>query len=404
MLKVALLGHGVVGTGVAELMLSRADTVSRAAGETVILKKILDMRDFSALPYHGLFTSDFSDILGDPEIGVVAECMGGVEPAGEFAKRALEAGKSFVTSNKAMVVARGEELKAIARKRGVSFLYEGSCCGGIPVLRPIRHCLSGNRIDTVGGILNGTTNYILTRMQGGAASFETALREAQQLGYAEANPEADVEGHDARRKLAILASLCFGADLADDAFIPCEGITRVTRQDMKLAESLYRTVRLVAKAVCTDGGWFGRVCPVMLPASVPLAVVSDVFNAVILHGDYVGDAMFYGRGAGREATASAVLGDIVECARLRGRPWDAEPVIFPAYRQMDELTRLFFRSPIESQAFIESAMPEARIVVPDAGDAPGEIAVITHEAPHSELRHTLSTLPVLGSPIRYENA
>ncbi len=405
MLRVGLLGHGIVGSGVAEILLENADIVARSAGQGVVLSKVLDIRDFSKLSYGRLFTTDADDVLKDPSIDAVVECMGGLRFAFPFAKAALENGKHFVTSNKELIAAHGEELLAIAREKDVQLLYEASTGGGIPALHPMQHCLGANRIQRVAGILNGTTNFILTRMRDGGVSFETALREAQELGYAEQDPSADVLGHDARRKICILAHIAYGAVLNSEP-IPAEGIDRLTREDMLYARELGRSVKLLGVAERAGEGYTAWVCPTMLPGSHPLSNVSDVFNGVLVTGDKVGEVMFFGRGAGKDATASAVVGDLISIAK--GMPLtDRTPSsVFFAPNTGGE-TRFFARmrgGEPEAEA-VEKAFDGARIVWPENRLMVGTFAVITPEGPEEELRAKLAALPYLeGAVIRYEGA
>ena len=321
MAKVGILGHGVVGSGVAQILLENADVLEARAGEKIELARVCDLREFD-VGYKALFTKDAAEVYSDPEIGIVVECMGGKGAAYRFVKAALENGKHVVTSNKELIADCGTELEAIAAEKGVFLRYEASCGGGIPVIKPIREDLGANRLTRVVGILNGTTNYILTRMRQGGVSFAEALSEAQQKGYAEADPSADVLGWDARRKICILAHVAFGTPL-DDSSIKTEGIDKLTREDMLYARALGRAVKLLGMAELVDGkGWRASVAPAMVAEAHPLASVSDVFNAVMVHGDRVDDVMFYGRGAGTAPTASAVCGDvldIVRCPVKRGR-------------------------------------------------------------------------------------
>lgn len=405
MVKVGLLGHGVVGSGVAEILLENADVVAKAAGQGISLEKIADLRDFPGLSYGKLLTKDADDILLDPEIEVVAECVGGTGVAYAFAKTALERGKHFVTSNKALVAERGEELLAVAREKGAQFLYEASTGGGIPAIHPMRHCLGANRILRVAGILNGTTNFILTRMRDGGVSFATALGEAQALGYAEQDPSADVLGHDARRKINILAHVAYGAVLGSDP-IPAEGIDALTREDMLYARELGRSVKLLGVAEPVDGGYTAWVCPTMLPGSHPLSNVSDVFNGVLVTGDRVGEVMFFGRGAGKEATASAVVADIIDIAA--GVPaTDRVPSSLPFVPGAAGEARYFarMRGQEGEAAAVEAALPGARIVWPENPLMAGTFAVVTPEMPRDKLCGIMQTLPSSeGALIRYEGA
>ena len=312
MIQIAILGLGTVGTGVARVVAENARQIERKLGEALQVKAVL-VRHFKDGPYRQLMTDDFSKIEGDDEIRVVVETIGGVDAAYEYTKRALSAGKHVVTANKQLVAERGCELLALARRKNVSYLFEASVGGGIPVLHPLTQCMAANRIDEVCGILNGTTNYILTRMVRTGAFFSDALREAQAKGYAEADPTADVEGVDAGRKICILADLAFGRQ-TDPERVPMEGIGRLSLRDVKIAGRAGYRIKLLGRAVRLPGG--GRtayVAPHLIPEDHPMAGVEDVFNAVMVRGNATGDVMFYGRGAGELPTASACVADVMEC-------------------------------------------------------------------------------------------
>ena len=313
MINVALLGFGVVGSGCAEVLTQNKDLIKAKVGQDVEIKYILDLRDFPDSPFADRIVHDFNIIANDPEVAIVAEMMGGSHPAYEFTKACLEAGKSVVTSNKEVVANFGTELLALAAAHGVSYLFEASVGGGIPVLRSIYVDLAGNRIGEVNGILNGTTNYILTSMKQSGTSFADALKKAQELGYAEANPAADVEGLDAARKTAILCGLCFGK-LVSPTDIHTEGITAISGTDVSDAAEMGYAIKLIGHADVTDGKITALVSPRFVPATNPLSGISDVFNGVLLKGDMVGEVMFYGPGAGKLPTASAVVGDIIDIA------------------------------------------------------------------------------------------
>ena len=313
--KVALLGCGIVGGGVATIMRENAQYLEKSAGHPVELKYILEKRDCSGEPWADKVIGDFALIENDPEISVVAECIGGVGVAYEFVKRALQAGKSVVTCNKQMIAEKGLELLALAKEKKVFLLFEASVGGGIPLLRPLTNCLSANRIEEVCGIVNGTTNYILTQMIQCGQDFDSALADAQRMGYAEADPSADVDGIDAMRKLCILADLCFGSNLPPEK-VPTEGIRGVTATDAALAERLGYAIKLLAHARRLDGERFtAYVAPHLVPRENLLASVSGVMNAVAVRGNAVGETLFYGAGAGRMPTASAMVADILDTMR-----------------------------------------------------------------------------------------
>ena len=317
MAKVALLGHGVVGSGVAELLMKNAGSIAKRAGEDIEIKYILDIRDFPGLEYSDRFVRDYDVIEHDPEIEVVIEVIGGIKPAYEFVSRAILAGKSVVTSNKELVAARGAQLLELATQNGVKFLFEASVGGGIPIIRPMHQCLAANELDGITGILNGTTNYILTKMAKDHAPFDETLKTAQQLGYAESSPAADIEGTDACRKICILASLAFGRHIYPE-YVHTEGITRLSSQDIAAAAAMGATVKLLGVArKAEDGRVFILVAPFVVPHDHVLANVEDVFNGILVTGDAIGEVTFFGRGAGKLPTASAVVADIIDCVKHR---------------------------------------------------------------------------------------
>ncbi|MCI7125879.1 MAG: homoserine dehydrogenase [Agathobaculum sp.] len=317
MIKAAVMGHGTVGSGVYEVFEMNAEKIARVAGQPVEVKYVLDLRDFSALPYADKFVTDFSVIENDPEIAVVAEVMGGVGAAYEFTKRCLQAGKSVCTSNKELVATRGEELLRIAEENGVGYMFEASVGGGIPIIRPMLQCLAANEINEICGILNGTTNYILTQMIHNGVTFEDALKQAQLNGYAEKDPTADIEGHDACRKICILSDLALG-DKFDPDQVCCEGITKITLEDVANADKLGCVIKLLGRMVRNeDGTAYAYVAPHLIHKESPLAAVEDVFNAIMVNGNATGEVMFYGKGAGKLATASAVVADMLDCIEHR---------------------------------------------------------------------------------------
>lgn len=318
MINIAILGFGVVGSGAAEVLADNAALLRANTGHELRVSRILDLRDFPDSPFAALVTHDFADILSDPTISIVAETMGGAHPAYDFTKAALEAGKNVVTSNKEVVATFGTELLEIAAAHGVRYLFEASVGGGIPIIRPMVNDLASNRIDRIDGILNGTTNYILTRMIGAGASFADALREAQKKGYAEANPSADVDGLDAARKIVILAALAFGP-LLSPAGIHCEGISALTPGDVASAAAFGCSLKLIGHAERQNGRVLAMVSPRMVPLSHPLSGISDVFNGILVDANMVGEVMFYGRGAGKLPTASAVVADMIDIVTHEGK-------------------------------------------------------------------------------------
>lgn len=314
MINVAIMGYGTIGSGVAEILDENKDVIEKQAGQEVALKYVLDLREFPDSPVADKIVHDFKLIEEDADVQVVVETMGGLNPSYPFVKAALEAGKHVVTSNKALVAAYGTELLAVARAKNVNFFFEASVGGGIPIIRPLYRCLMGERIEEITGILNGTTNYILTKMDKEGASFGGALKEAQDLGYAERNPEADVEGHDTCRKIAILTAMATGREVNYED-IYTEGITKITDVDFRYAEKMGTSVKLFGSSrVCGDliHAW---VAPVMIGKSHPLYAVSDVFNGILVKGNMLGTTMYYGSGAGKLPTASAVVADIIEAAQ-----------------------------------------------------------------------------------------
>ena len=324
--KIAVLGYGVVGSGVVELFYKNKASIEKRAGKEMDIKHILDLRDFPDSPYKDKLTKDFSDIINDDEVTSVAECMGGVEPAFTFVKACLEKGKSVSTSNKELVAEKGDILLQTAKDHGCNFFFEASVGGAIPIIRPLHRCLAANDINKVAGILNGTTNFILTKMYNDNMQFDDALRLAQELGYAEKDPTADVEGHDACRKICIIASLVFGKHVYPKS-VYTKGISQVDLADVAAADVLGSSVKLIA---CVERLENGQILPTVMPMLVPhdniMSGVNDVFNAVLVYGDGIDQAMFYGRGAGKLPTASAVLGDVIETAKQEGtvlsQTWD----------------------------------------------------------------------------------
>lgn len=319
MFKIAIMGCGVVGSGVADILIDQEAALSKRFNEKVCLDKILDVRDIEGTPYAKYLTKDADVIWNDADIKLVVMTIGGLDFAYNLTKKALESGRHVVTSNKEVVAAYGVELTKIAFEHNVRFLYEASAGGGIPVIRPLNICLSGNDIYEIQGILNGTTNYILTKMSQEGVSFEDALKEAQQKGYAEADPTADVDGHDAARKIAILSSIAYKG-FVDYKDVKCTGIRKITSEDHKFAEKAGYAIKLIGRSRLADGKVSISVEPLLLPGTNLLSAVNSVFNAVLVKGSYIGDTLFYGAGAGKLPTASAVVGDVIE---ILGNPTEA---------------------------------------------------------------------------------
>lgn len=342
MVKIAVLGYGTVGSGVVEVIRTNQEVIDQRVGEELRIKYVLDLKDFPGDPVQEFITHDFEDVVNDEEVKIVVEVMGGIEPAYTFVKRSLEAGKSVATSNKALVAKHGAELLRVAREKNVNFLFEASVGGGIPILRPLHSSLTGDVIEEIVGILNGTTNYMMTKMFYEGAGYDEVLKEAQDNGFAERNPEADVEGYDACRKIAILSSIISGKQV-DFEDIYCEGITKITVEDMQYAKAMGKTIKLLATCKRDGDSLSAMVCPCLLSQEHPLFSVNGVFNSVFVHGNMLGDAMFYGSGAGKLPTASAVVGDVVEEAKHLncnlGNGWSEEKLVL---KKQDEVSHRFF--------------------------------------------------------------
>ena len=313
-IKVAVLGYGTVGSGVVEVLQDNNSLIAGRIGNPIEVKYILDLREFPGDKNEGMIVHDVNIIMEDPEISIVCETMGGAGAAYEFTKTALNKGKSVCTSNKELVEKHGPELIALAKQNKCNYLFEASVGGGIPIIRPLNTSLAPEHIESIQGILNGTTNYILTKMDKEDADYAEVLKQAQELGYAERDPEADVEGHDAGRKIAILGSLMTGKTIRyEDMYV--EGITAIYSADFAFAKAMNRTVKLIAKVSDDDGEITALVAPHMISMEHPLAGVNDVFNGIYVTGNMLGEVMFYGKGAGKLATASAVVSDVVDSAR-----------------------------------------------------------------------------------------
>ena len=349
MINVAVLGYGTIGAGVVKVLQTNVDSIEKRVGERIEVKKILDLREFPGDPNEDKVVHDYKEIQEDEDIQIVVECMGGVEPACTFVRTALLQGRSVATSNKELVAKHGAELIAISEENHCNFLFEASVGGGIPIIRPLNQCLTGDVIEEISGILNGTTNYMLTKMEEDGVSFDEVLKEAQAKGYAELHPEADVEGYDACRKIAILTSLAFGKQL-DFEGIHTEGITNITAEDFRYAQKMNKSIKLLGKSWTDDGKLYAMVCPMLLDNSHPLAGVKDVFNAIFVHGNMVDDVMFYGKGAGSLPTASAVVGDVVECARNLGTHlpmiWEKDKLTLDDFGSFER--NYFVRMPAET--------------------------------------------------------
>lgn len=399
-MKIALLGYGTIGSGVVEVLKSNQESIARNAKEPIEVKYVLDLRDFPDDPIQSKIVHDYNQIVEDDEVEAVVEAMGGVEPAFTFAKAAILAGKSFATSNKALVAKCGAELMALAKKQGVNFLFEASVGGGIPIIRPLNTSLSADVVEEITGILNGTTNYMLTKMSDFGSEFDEVLKEAQEKGYAEADPSADIEGDDATRKIAILTSIVCKKQVNFEE-IHKEGITKISATDIKYAKALGRVIKLLATSKRTENGYYALVAPVMLPKSHPLHNVDGVFNAVFVRGNVLGDSMFYGSGAGKLPTASAVVADIVDLVKNRGRDvmpsWEETPLELSDYRKS---TRRFFIRTTDEKSAVENVFGNVEMI--SLEDVPGEIGVLTEMMTEEEYEKKAASLQNILQMIRVE--
>ena len=401
-MKIAVLGYGTVGSGVVEVLDVNQKLIASRAKEKIEVKYVLDLRDFPGDKIQEKIVHDYEIILNDPEIGIVVEVMGGVEPANTFVRKALEAGKSVVTSNKALVAKHGSALLKTAREKNVNFLFEASVGGGIPILRALGSSLTGDEIEEIAGILNGTTNYMMTRMFYEGANYEEILREAQKNGFAEADPTADVEGQDACRKIAILASIISGK-YVDFEEIYTEGITKITTEDMKYAKTMDMAIKLLASSKREGESFSAIVAPMLLSKNHPLCNVNDVFNAIFVRGNMLGDAMFYGSGAGKLPTASAVVADVVDAAKHLHRTvvtrWESNTLeLVP---NADAKRRFFVRIHGE-ESVLKSRVDEVfgQVEFVKADDVEGEFAVITGEMTEAEYAQKAEEMPEVVKMIR----
>jgi len=403
MINIAVLGYGVVGSGVVEVIKKNSLSISRRAGEEIGVKKILDIRDFPESPDRDLMTKNADEIFDDDSISIIVETIGGIGAAYEFTKRAFSCGKHVVTSNKELVATHGPELLRIAKDRGVNYLFEASVGGGIPIIHPLYQCLAANEIIGITGILNGTTNYILTRMKKDGEDFQAALKSAQRNGYAEADPSADIEGHDACRKIAILSSIAYN-EFVDYKNIYTEGITRISTVDMEYAEFMDSVIKLIAISKRVGDKIFARVSPAIISKNHPLANVEDVFNAIVVKGNAIGDAMFYGRGAGKLPTASAVVADIIDIVKhtdgVGGYVWEKKK--YNNVMHIDESeTRFFVRlvasNKEEAANFISRTFEGVDFVKMDKPGLQEEIAFITPKAREGELKEKIMQTAGIGA-------
>lgn len=403
MKNIAVMGYGTIGSGVVEVLEKNREIIARKAGDEVNVKYILDLREFPGTPIENKIVHDFSVIEKDPEVSMVIETMGGLNPAYPFVKASLKAGKHVATSNKALVAAHGTELLKIAGENHVNFLFEASVGGGIPIIRPLYTSLAGEEIEEITGILNGTTNYILTKMDKAGETFETALREAQDLGYAERNPEADVEGHDTCRKIAILTAMASGHEVNYE-HIYTEGITGITDVDFRYADTMGTSVKLFGSSRIKDGHVHAFVAPVMIGKDHPLYSVNDVYNGILVRGNMLGTTMFYGSGAGKLPTASAVVADIIEALRNDGNHvkmgWDSRRL------DISPIKGLSFRYFVRIKGIADKRLKEVEAILGKAEvielDHMDEFAVLTGVLTEEEYERKAKELPGIRQRIRAE--
>jgi homoserine dehydrogenase len=400
MIKVAIWGYGTVGSGVFEVLRKNSAVIENKLGDTIEVKYVLDLRDFEDDPVKEVLVHDVEEILSDPEVAVICETMGGENPAYTFTKRALESGKSVCTSNKELVEKHGPELLQIAKAHNCSYLFEASVGGGIPIIRPLRTSLAQEEIQSITGILNGTTNYILTKMETEGLAFESVLKRAQEKGYAEKNPDADILGFDACRKIAILTSLAYGKNV-NYTDILTEGITAITDKDFAYARKLGATIKLFAKSVKKGEKYYALVAPFLVKPENPLYAVNGVYNAILVNGNMGGETMYYGKGAGKLATASAVVSDVLDCARHFGKhlnvKWDEEKLeISP----IDGAVRKFFvRASTTDMAQVEAVFGEVELIT---GVADNECGFVTAEMTEAEYREKAAKMGNIIGMIRVD--
>ncbi len=399
-MKIAVLGYGTIGSGVVEVLNINAEKIARRSGETVEVKYVLDLREFPGDPVQDVLVHDYSVIAEDDEIGVIVETMGGTKPAYDFVKTALLSGKSVCTSNKELVAAHGAELIQIAKEKNVNFFFEASVGGGIPIIRPINQCITADEIQEINGILNGTTNFILTKMAEDGADFGDVLKEAQELGYAEKDPTADVEGYDACRKIAILTSLAYGKQV-DYEDIYTEGITKITAADFKYAEKMNAAIKIFGTSKKIGDHVYAMVAPQVVGHDHPLYSVNGVFNAISVTGNMLGDVMFYGAGAGKLPTASAVVADVVAAVKHQGEhvpiTWSSDKLDITPLDEMEN--RFFVRVGGEEREKAAGVFGEVQMI--DAGIA-GECGFVTPVMKEKEFSEKVKALDTLITRIRVQ--
>ncbi|MHB0913195.1 MAG: homoserine dehydrogenase [Armatimonadota bacterium] len=424
-INVGIIGFGTVGAGAAQVLVENRAEIERKIGAELVVAKIADLDITTERPVklgEGVLTTNVAEVLGNPDIDIVVELIGGVRPAKEFILRAMQNGKHVVTANKELIAKEGAEILDVAGKCGVDFYFEGSVGGGIPIIRPLKECLAANRITEVIGIVNGTTNYILTKMSREGVDFDEVLAEAQKAGYAEADPTSDVEGYDSKYKIAILASIAFNSRVNVEE-VYAEGITRIGGDDIAYAEQLGYTIKLLAIARMDGGKMQIRVHPTLIPETHPLASVNDVYNGIYVKGDFVDDVMFYGRGAGSRPTGSAVAGDVIDIARnIRFGANGRLPCTCFEQREIqsmdDVATKYYIRMLVDDRpnvlaqiagVFGEHGVSIASVMQTMARDGKAEIVMITHRVAERNFRESmerLANLPVvaeISSRIRVED-
>ena len=403
MVNIAVLGYGTVGSGVVEVINTNPECINMRAGDEINIKYVLDLREFPGSPIENILVHDFDTILNDDSVQIVVEVMGGVEPAYTFVKKSLLAGKSVCTSNKELVAKHGPELLSIAKEKEINFLFEASVGGGIPIIRPLTSSLTADEIIEISGILNGTTNFILSKMTDEGWDFDEALKKAQELGYAERNPEADVEGYDACRKIAILSSLAFN-DNVDFEEIYTEGITKITAMDVAYAKKMNMAIKLLASSKKEDDNFYAMVAPFLVAENNPLHAVNDVFNAIFVNGNVIGDVMFYGSGAGKLPTASAVVSDVVDAVKHLHRNihvfWSSKKL--PLTSIDEAVFRYFVRVKGKKSARlheVRDALGSYEQVI-ELDGAPEEFAVITDFTSEKNFKDRIAKLDGILSTIR----
>ena len=401
MAKIAVLGYGTVGSGVVEVLETNKNSIEKRAGEGIEVKYVLDLRDFPGDPVQEKIVHDVDIIIQDKEIDVVVEVMGGIEPAFTFVKKALEAGKSVCTSNKALVAEHGPELLAMAKERNLNFMFEASVGGGIPIIRPLNTSLSADDIEEITGILNGTTNYMLSKMYHEDADYDAVLKEAQMMGYAERDPSADVDGHDACRKIAILSSLICGKQVEFED-IYTEGITDITLQDMQYAKAMGMKIKLLATCRKNGERLGAVVAPCLLGKKHPLYNVEDVFNAIFIKGNMLGDAMFYGSGAGKLPTASAVVADVIEAAKYPRQSmmtvWSEEKMVLEDKSERENRFFVRIKGTEALKEELEQTFGEITVIKPEGVE--GEFGFVTSVMKEGDFERGAEKYPQIQKMLR----